>query len=189
MCCELAHGERLFIKCELFWGMKRDNFVLFQSADCKACSIKLAESSGCFQCRKRGEAKYPPPPPPPPLKRLFAAVPGLCVLINSCFFCNRVRCRYFTGSLLNCSENESRVGGKDRNFLLCTANEGPVRIQYKCPVPVYVFPEMKLLVLKYNYNVLSPSSYTHISVRDLYISRIGLPILLQGNMWTDPGNI
>jgi hypothetical protein len=32
-------------------------------------------------------------------------------------------------------------------------------------------------------------TYTHISVRDLYISRIGLPILLQENMWTDPGNI
>ncbi len=27
------------------------------------------------------------------------------------------------------------------------------------------------------------------SVSDLYISRIGLPILLQENMWTDPGNI
>jgi hypothetical protein len=26
-------------------------------------------------------------------------------------------------------------------------------------------------------------------VRDLYISRIGLPILLQGNMWTNPGDI
>jgi hypothetical protein len=26
-------------------------------------------------------------------------------------------------------------------------------------------------------------------VRDLYISRIGLPILLQENMWTVPGNI
>ncbi len=26
-------------------------------------------------------------------------------------------------------------------------------------------------------------------MKDLYISRIGLPILLQGNMWTDPGNI
>jgi hypothetical protein len=70
----------------------------------------------------------------------------------------------------------------------CTANEGPVRIQYKCLVPIYVFQEMKL-IFQYNYNVLSPSSYTHISVRDLYISRIGLPILLPGNMWTDPGNI
>jgi hypothetical protein len=57
----------------------------------------------------------------------------------------------------------------------CTANEGPVRIQYKCLVPIYVFPEMKLLFPKQNYNVLSPSSYTHISVTDLYISRIGLP--------------
>jgi hypothetical protein len=35
-----------------------------------------------------------------------------------------------------------------------------------------------------NYNFLSSSSYIHISVRDLYISRIGPPILLQGNMWT-----
>ncbi len=25
-----------------------------------------------------------------------------------------------------------------------TANEGPVRIQYKCLVPIYVFPEIKL---------------------------------------------
>jgi hypothetical protein len=50
-----------------------------------------------------------------------------------------------------------------------TANEGPVRIQYKCLVPVYVFPEMNLLFPKQNYTVLSPSSYTHISARDLYI--------------------
>jgi hypothetical protein len=60
-----------------------------------------------------------------------------------------------------------------------TANEGPVRVQYKSLVPIYVFPEMKLLFLKQNYNVLSPSSYTHTSVRDLYISRISLLILLQ----------
>ncbi len=70
-----------------------------------------------------------------------------------------------------------------------TANEAPVKIIYKCLVPIYVFPEMKLLLPKQNYNVLAPSSYTHISVRDLYISSICLPILLQGNMWTNPGNI
>jgi hypothetical protein len=52
-------------------------------------------------------------------------------------------------------------------------------IQYKCLVPIHVFLEMKLLFPKQNYNVLCPSSYTHISVRDLYISRIRLPILLQ----------
>jgi hypothetical protein len=63
--------------------------------------------------------------------------------------------------------------------MLYTANEGPVKIQYKCLVPLYVFPEMKLLFPKENYNVLSPSSYTYISVRDLYISKIGLPILLR----------
>jgi hypothetical protein len=34
-------------------------------------------------------------------------------------------------------------------FLCCTANEGPVRIQYECLVPTYVFPEMKQ-----NYNAL-----------------------------------
>jgi hypothetical protein len=67
--------------------------------------------------------------------------------------------------------------------------EAPVRIQYYCLVPIYVFPEMKLLFPKYNYNVLSPSSYTHISVRDLCISRIGLPILLAGKYVTDLGNI
>jgi hypothetical protein len=48
---------------------------------------------------------------------------------------------------------------------------------------------MKLLFPKTEYNVLSPSSYTHIFVIDIYISRTGLPILLQENMWTDPGNM
>jgi hypothetical protein len=38
-----------------------------------------------------------------------------------------------------------------------TANEEPVRIQHHCLVPIYVFPEMKLLFPKQNYNVLSPS--------------------------------
>ncbi len=71
----------------------------------------------------------------------------------------------------------------------CTAKEGLVRIQYKCLVPIYVFPETRLLFPKQNYIVLSPSSYTYKSLRDFYISRIGLPILLQENMWTDPGNI
>jgi hypothetical protein len=56
----------------------------------------------------------------------------------------------------------------------------------KCLVPIYVFPEMKLLFPKQNYNICPP---VPISVRGLYISRIGLPFLLQENMWTDPGNI
>ncbi len=55
---------------------------------------------------------------------------------------------------------------------LYTANEGPVRIHYKCLVPIHVFPEMKLLKLlfpKQNYNVLSPSSYTLIYLWEIYI--------------------
>ncbi len=38
--------------------------------------------------------------------------------------------------------------------LLLTANEGPMRIQYECLVPIYVFPEMKLQGL-----VLSKAEY------------------------------
>jgi hypothetical protein len=36
------------------------------------------------------------------------------------------------------------VGGPRNHY---TANEGLVRIQYKCLVPIYVFPEMKLCSL------------------------------------------
>jgi hypothetical protein len=42
---------------------------------------------------------------------------------------------------------------------------------------------------KQNYNVQSPNFHLHVSVSDLYIPRIGLLILLQPNMQTDPGNI
>jgi hypothetical protein len=35
-----------------------------------------------------------------------------------------------------------------------TANEGPGKILYKCLVPIYVFPEMKLFFPKPNYNFL-----------------------------------
>ena len=36
---------------------------------------------------------------------------------------------------------------------------------------------------------LGPNLHIHVSVNDLYIPTIGLPILLQEDMWTDPGNI
>jgi hypothetical protein len=71
------------------------------------------------------------------------------------------------------------------NYVL-TANEGLVRIQYKCLVPIHVFPEMKLALLfpKQNNNVLSPNFHILVSVSDLYIprivfgcSKIGRPIL------------
>jgi hypothetical protein len=47
---------------------------------------------------------------------------------------------------------------------------------------IYVFSEKKLLGL-------IPNSYIHVSVSDLYIPRIDLPIWLQQNKQTDPGNI
>ncbi len=68
------------------------------------------------------------------------------------------------------------------SFLFHSANEGPVKILYKCLVPIYIFPEIKLLFPKQNYNVLSPSSFTHISVRDLYPGSVCL-------FWADPGNM
>jgi hypothetical protein len=76
--------------------------------------------------------------------------------------------------LINISKFESI-----RVVVCYPSNEGPVRIQYKCLVPIYVFPEIQLLFPKQNYNVLSSNSYTHISMGELYISRISLPILLQ----------
>ncbi len=67
----------------------------------------------------------------------------------------------------------------DLGKIRCKGRAG--KIQYKCLVPIYVFPEMKLLFPKQNYNV--PSSYTHISVRDvLYIQDQSAYSVLQGNM-------
>jgi hypothetical protein len=48
--------------------------------------------------------------------------------------------------------------------------------------PIYVLPEMRLLVVV-------PNFYIHVSECDLYIPRISLPIWLQQNRQTDPRNI
>jgi hypothetical protein len=48
--------------------------------------------------------------------------------------------------------------------------------------PIYVFSEMKLCCL-------IPNSYIGVSLSNLYISRIGLPIWQQKNRKTDPGNV
>ncbi len=42
---------------------------------------------------------------------------------------------------------------------------------------------------KKNCNVLSLNFHMHVSMSDLYIPGIGLPILLQTNRQTDPKNI
>jgi hypothetical protein len=74
----------------------------------------------------------------------------------------------------------------------CTAHEGPVRIQDKCLVLIYVLLlEMKLrasLFPKQSYNVLSPSIHILVSLSDVDIPTIGLPILLQPNWQTNPVN-
>jgi hypothetical protein len=46
----------------------------------------------------------------------------------------------------------------------------------------HIFPEKKL-------RGHSPNSYIHVSVSDLYIPLIGLPMLLQEIRWTERGNI
>jgi hypothetical protein len=45
-----------------------------------------------------------------------------------------------------------------------------------------IFPEKELLGL-------SPNFHIHVSVSGVYIPTIGLPILRQENMWTDPDKL
>ncbi len=60
------------------------------------------------------------------------------------------------------------------NKIMCTVKNTKNSLQ--------LFPEKEL-------RSLSPNSYIHVSVSDLYIPTIGLPFLLQENRWTDRGNI
>ncbi len=48
--------------------------------------------------------------------------------------------------------------------------------------PIYLFPEMSLPRLVHDFHI-------HVSVSNFYIPRIGLPLLLQQNWWTDPGKM
>jgi hypothetical protein len=77
---------------------------------------------------------------------------------------------------------------------LYTANEGPVRIPYKCLVPIYVFPEIKLRSLlfpKQNYNVLYLNFQIHVSVSNIYTgySQDQSASFSAANKQTDPENI
>jgi hypothetical protein len=57
-----------------------------------------------------------------------------------------------------------------------------VQSKLRLDVPSHLcIPRTETVIPKQNYNVLSPNSYTHISVIDLHISRIGQPILMQEN--------
>jgi hypothetical protein len=89
---------------------------------------------------------------------------------------------FFFPTLAPCAQitrpaNHLEMGcrGESRLFLFsknppCTEN------------PIYLFPEKEL-------RGLSPNSYIHISVSDLFIPRTGPHIWLQQNRQTDPGNI
>jgi hypothetical protein len=72
----------------------------------------------------------------------------------------------------------------------CTANEGMVRIHFKCR---FMYSQKwnctALLFPKQNYKVLSPNFHINVSVSDWYILRISLLIWLQPTRQTDPGNI
>jgi hypothetical protein len=48
---------------------------------------------------------------------------------------------------------------------------------------------LKQRFLKTKLRSLSSNFHIQVSVSDLYIPTLGLPILVQENMWTDPGNI
>jgi hypothetical protein len=52
-----------------------------------------------------------------------------------------------------------------------TANEGPVRTQYKCLVAIYVFPEMKLrsLVISKTELLCSVSQFPHSCICERFI--------------------
>jgi hypothetical protein len=67
----------------------------------------------------------------------------------------------------------------------------------KVPLPgTKVFIHCKDTIPKCETNIprkgiasLSPNFHIHVSVSDLHISTIGLPFLLEGNTWTNLGNI
>jgi hypothetical protein len=50
-------------------------------------------------------------------------------------------------------------------------------------------PKNRAIIPRKGMRGLSPNSHIHLSVSDLYIPTIGLPIMLQENMLTDPENI
>jgi hypothetical protein len=55
--------------------------------------------------------------------------------------------RLTQAEFLSSMQEEERLKVSLQFCMTCTANEGPLRIQYKCLVPIYVFPEMKLCSL------------------------------------------
>jgi len=74
--------------------------------------------------------------------------------------------------ITNLDDKNTSVEGVGRGQFLTHCNENPI----------YVFPEKEL-------HGLSPNSRIHVSVSDLYIPKIGLPIFMQQNRQTVRRNI
>ncbi len=68
------------------------------------------------------------------------------------------------------------------NAILAAGTKGKHTTAHCTESPIYVFPEKEL-------RGLSPNSYIHVSVSDLYVRRICSHIWLQQNRQIDPGNI
>jgi hypothetical protein len=67
------------------------------------------------------------------------------------------------------------------NLLYCTTANNNTLQRHNTENSKQIFPEKELFGLSLNFHI-------HVSVSDIYITTIGLPVLLQENMWTDPGN-
>ena len=61
--------------------------------------------------------------------------------------------------------------------------------KYICTVQRHNTEYLKQMFSEKDLRDLSPNFHIHMSVSELYIPTIGLLILLQENMWTDPGNV
>ncbi len=61
--------------------------------------------------------------------------------------------------------------------------------QNQSPLQRYNTENSEKISQERNCAALSPNFHIHVSVSDLYIPTISLPILLQENKWADPGNI
>ncbi len=134
---------------------------------------------------RTGEARWPHTKKQPSLytQRLLAQICHLrCKIFSFCVIRHIVKQKKTAGGwLLQGDCNHERKTHAMQMKGRC------IRIQYKCLVPISVFPEIELCRLslypKQNYNALSPNFHIHVSVGDLYISRICLHSLLP----TDPG--
>ncbi len=91
------------------------------------------------------------------------------------------------------TRNQTKNSCKERYFCrgawqwgglnsLCGTYNGLRTVWHSTENSKQIFPEKELRGLSPNFRIC-------VSVSDLYIPMISLPILLQENMWTDPGNI